>query len=252
MTNKQAASVLTDAFAGVLERDGWAPYRRFVEARHQTCVAHLLRRATELVCDSVAGQAKIPHAVRRLLLDALAVRDAHADLLAPADGDVIDATAVEITADQPLLSAGRDDRDEIIAAGQDRQTDLDAEITRLQHDIDTLLVRNPTHEPNRKLLKHLRNEREHLLTFLTVPGVAATNWRAEQAIRPAVVNRKNWGGNRTSHGAHAQQTLMSIIRTSRQQDVCPITLLEDLQHQRTPAPSSMLRLPASTTNPRGP
>lgn len=249
---EQAASVLTDAFAGVLERDGWAPYRRFVEARHQTCVAHLLRRATELVCDSVAGQAKIPHAVRRLLLDALAVRDAHADLLAPADGDVIDATAVEITADQPLLSAGRDDRDEIIAAGQDRQTDLDAEIARLQHDIDTLLVRNPTHEPNRKLLKHLRNEREHLLTFLTVPGVAATNWRAEQAIRPAVVNRKNWGGNRTSHGAHAQQTLMSIIRTSRQQDVCPITLLEDLQHHRTPAPSSMLRLPASTTNPRGP
>jgi transposase len=258
---EQAAGVLGPDFSGVLERDGWAPYRRFADARHQTCVAHLLRRAGELIADSVAGQAKIPHAVRRLLLDALAVRDAHSDLLAPARGDVIDATAIEITADQPLLGAGSDDRaggddrdggDEIIPRGRDRHAKLDSEIARLQHGIDALLARNPTHDPNRKLLKHLHNEREHLLTFLTVPGIAATNWRAEQAIRPAVVNRKSWGGNRTGHGAHVQQTLMSVIRTGRQQDVCPIALLEDLQRHRAPAPSSMLRLPASNSDPRGP
>ena len=65
---EQARSVLSEGFTGVLERDGWAPYRRFADAQHQTCVAHLLRRAGELICDSVAGQAKIPHAVRRLLL----------------------------------------------------------------------------------------------------------------------------------------------------------------------------------------
>lgn len=101
----QAQCVLGSDFAGVLERDGWAPYRRFILAQHQTCLAHLLRRASELISDSVAGQAKIPHAVRRLLLDALAVRDAHPDLLTPAD-DVIDGSAVEIGADQPLLPTG--------------------------------------------------------------------------------------------------------------------------------------------------
>jgi transposase len=250
----QAASVLGPDFSGVLERDGWAPYRRFANARHQTCVAHLLRRAKELIADSVAGQAKIPHAVRRLLLDALAVRDQFSDLLTRPT-DVIDSTAVEITADQPLLGTGpadRDARDEIIAAEQDRQAQLDKQIARLQGNIDALLARNPTHEPNRKLLKHLTNEREHLLTFLTLPAVAATNWRAEQAIRPAVVNRKNWGGNRTRHGADMQQTLASVIRTSRQQHVCPIALLQDLQHHRTPAPSNMLRLPATSADPRGP
>lgn len=246
----QAASVLGPDFSGVLERDGWAPYRRFWDARHQTCVAHLLCRAKELIADSVAGQAKIPHAVRRLLLDALAVRD-----LLTRPTDVIDCTAVEITADQPLLGTGpadRDARDEITAAGQDRQAQLDKQIARLQDNIDALLTRNPTHEPNRKLLKHLTNEREHLLTFLTVPAIAATNWRAEQAIRPAVVNRKNWGGNRTRHGADMQQTLASVIRTSRQQHVCPIALLHDLQRHRTPAPSNMLRLPATSADPRGP
>ena len=38
----------------VLVRDGWAPYRRFTDAAHQTCLAHLLRRATRL------GRATIP------------------------------------------------------------------------------------------------------------------------------------------------------------------------------------------------
>jgi hypothetical protein len=45
---------------------------------------------------------------------------------------------------------------------------------------------------------------------------------------------------------------MSVIRTSRQQDVCPIALLEDLLRQNAPAPSSMLRLPTPTADPRGP
>ncbi|CAN5505183.1 IS66 family transposase [soil metagenome] len=248
---EQARSVIGERFAGALERDGWAPYRRFEHARHQTCLAHLLRRAGELIADSVAGQAKIPHAVRRLLQEALAVRDSHQDLLP--GGDVIDGTCVEITDDQPLLGpASVGHGHEIIPARQDRQAHLDAEIARLQRQLDALLARNPTHAPNRKLLKHLANERDHLLTFLSTPGVQATNWRAEQAIRPAVVNRKSWGGNRTPHGAQVQQTLMSVIRTSRQQHVCPIALLEDLQRQRTPAPSSMLRLPTTTADPRGP
>jgi len=242
---EQARSVLGENFSGVLERDGWAPYRRFEHARHQTCVAHLLRRAGELIADSVAGQAKIPHAVRRLLLDALAVRDQHAELLANRD-HVIDGACVEIDDDQLLL--GADDRD----AGPDEREHLDTEIARLQQQFDVLLARSPTHDPNRKLLKHLANEREHLLTFLRAPGIAATNWRAEQAIRPAVVNRKSWGGNRTLHGAEAQQTLMSVIRTSRQQDICPIGLLADLLRQPDRAASPMLRLPATAGEPRGP
>jgi hypothetical protein len=46
--------------------------------------------------------------------------------------------------------------------------------------------------PNPRLLDHLGREREQLFTFLHAPGVEATNWRAEQAIRPAVVTRKAW------------------------------------------------------------
>ena len=254
---EQATEILGEDFAGVLERDGWAPYRRFKHATHQSCLAHLLRRCSELIGDSVAGQAKIPHAVRRLLLDALAVRDSYQDVLRLPDTDVIEGTCVEIS-HQPALTAGsqdhedHEDHEEVITSVPARQTLLDTEIARLQRDLNRLLKRNPTHDPNRKLLAHLRNERENLLTFLKTPGVQATNWRAEQAIRPAVVNRKHWGGNRTDHGAEIQQALMSVIRTARQQDTCPIALLANLLRQPQPAPTTMLRLPAAATNSRGP
>ena len=42
--------------------------------------------------------------------------------------------------------------------------------------------------------------RDDLFTFLRQPGLDATNWRAELAIRFGVILRKVWGGNRTWAG----------------------------------------------------
>lgn len=204
---EDAKLVLGEHFAGVLERDGWAPYRRFELARHQTCYGHLLRRASELIADSLAGQARVPHRLRRILLDGLALRDRR-------DEEVIDAE------------------------------EFGLRVRELERRADELLAMNPTHEPNRRLLAHLRSEREHLFTFLTVPGVQATNWRAEQALRPAIVNRKSWGGNRSWKGAHTQEIAMSVIRTARQQHADPIELMVEGQRQPAPAVSKLLPIPA--------
>jgi transposase len=202
---EQARVILGEDFSGVLERDGWAPYRQFTAAKHQTCHAHLLRRTGELIADSVAGQARVPHAARRLLKDALALRDQR---------EVIDAS------------------------------EFGLRVSDLNEQTDKLLAMRPTHEPNRRLLKHLQNEREHMFTFLTEPGVEATNWRAEQALRPAIVNRKSWGGNRTDQGARTQQITMSVIRTARQQNIDPVELMASAQRSRDPAASDLIRLPA--------
>jgi transposase len=70
---------------------------------------------------------------------------------------------------------------------------------------------------NERFARHLWKYRDHLFTFLTIPGLDATNWRAEQALRPAVVNRKVWGGNRTPAGSRAQAILASVLETCRQQ-----------------------------------
>jgi transposase len=94
--------------------------------------------------------------------------------------------------------------------------------------MDKLLARRPTHPANRRLLTHLRKERAALFTFLRRPGVEATNWRAEQAVRPAVVNRKVCGGNRTWKAAGTQQVLMTLFRTAFQQGVDAIALCTGL------------------------
>jgi putative ABC transport system permease protein len=78
--------------------------------------------------------------------------------------------------------------------------------------------------------------RAALFTFLSCPGLEATNWRAEQAIRPMVVTRKVWGGNRTSRGAHTQGVLVSILQTCRQQLRSTSPILQKLICASQPKP----------------
>ena len=84
--------------------------------------------------------------------------------------------------------------------------------------MDDLLDKSYRSPLNRRLAKHLRRERQALFPFLYCSGLEATNYRAEQAIRPMVVARKVWGGNRTTAGAQTQSILVSIIQTCRQQN----------------------------------
>jgi transposase len=193
----QATAILGPAYAGVLVRDGWAPYRKLAQATHQTCLAHLLRRTHLLLETAQRGAARFPHAVRRLLLRAFALRD-------------------------------RRDAGTLTGHG------LRVALGRLNVATDRVLAGRIVHPPNRRLRQHLQTERAALFTCLVRPDVAATNWQAEQAIRPAVVTRKVCGGNRTSYGADTQQVLASVLRTASQQQRDPLALLVALQ--RSPRP----------------
>jgi len=134
---------------------------------------------------AVAGEARYPLAVRRVLKAALALRDR---------------------------------RDEMSGHG------LAVARGRLESRADGLLESRLTHGPNVRLQKHLANERGALFTFLHDDAVEATNWPGEQAIRPAVVNRKTSGGSRSDRGSDAQGILTSVIRTARQQGRDPVEL----------------------------
>ncbi len=63
---------------------------------------------------------------------------------------------------------------------------------------------------------------------------SAFNWRAEQALRPAIVNRKVCGGNRTWVAAQTQHILMTVFRTSRQRALDPLRIVGDLLRERVP------------------
>lgn len=53
---------------------------------------------------------------------------------------------------------------------------------------------------NERLAEHLWRHLDEWFACLRVPGLDATNWRAELAIRLGVIYRKVWGGNRTRAG----------------------------------------------------
>jgi len=76
---------------------------------------------------------------------------------------------------------------------------------------------------NRRLADHVLAHAMHWFWFLIDPAIDATNWRAEQAIRPAVVNRKVWGGNRTRPGAQVQAILTSLAVTLTQRHHDPLS-----------------------------
>ena len=90
---------------------------------------------------------------------------------------------------------------------------------RLAARLGRLIDSPPPLDDAERFAKHLANEFPAVFLFLCDPSIEATNWRAEQAIRPAVVIRKVCGGNRTRRGADTQQVLASVVRTARQRNL---------------------------------
>ena len=196
---EQAASLVGADYDGWLTHDGWAPYYKFLKAGHQSCVSHLIRRCREMAAAGTSAAARFPLRVKAVLEDGLALRD-------------------------------RYHRHEISLHG------LWTATGRLEVRLDRLLARSYRDAANRRLAKHLIHERPYLFTFLYCPGLDATNNAAERAIRALIGARKNWGGNRTQRGAHAQAVLTSLLQTAKQQGKNPFAVMVQLLCRREPGP----------------
>jgi transposase len=174
-----AEGVLGLDWSGTMVHDGWGPYDCFKKALHQQCLRHLVNRCKEMLETAVGGAVRFPRRVLELVKLAFAVRGEY---------------------EAGHLSAGQ-----IVDEG-----------LALGCILDELAGGRFTYEPNRRLAKHLAKHSIQWFLFLIDPGIDATNYRAEQALRPGVVNRKVWGGNRTWPGAKAQSVLTSVLRTCEQ------------------------------------
>jgi transposase len=165
-------------WSGTMVHDGFASYDRFKAATHQQCLGHVLRRVRDLEAKATRGAVHYPRKLIALFTEAIHLRNRHQK------GEVSAA----------WLRRARQGFDQ-------RLRDL----VRPAREV-------PAYET---LSAHLRRHLDEWFTFLSHPEVEPTNWEAEQAIRPAVVNRKVWGGNRTWEGARAQGVLMSVLETCR-------------------------------------
>jgi hypothetical protein len=69
----------------------------------------------------------------------------------------------------------------------------------------------------RRFAAKVLNGLDHWFTFLTVPGVEATNNRAERGLREHVVQRKIMGCFRNGKGTMIYETVMTVLSTWKQQ-----------------------------------
>ncbi len=177
-------------YSGTLIHDGASTYDRFLEAMHQQCVAHPLRRAHNLE-QSQTGRAKLlPRQVINLIQGALDIRDAY--------------------------NLGELDR-----------ADLEWAFNYHCDELYRLTARPRLNEANDTFARHLHNHNPEWFLFLVAPGQPATNYLAEQALRTPIVNRKVFGGNRTDAGCQAQVITASTIQTCKQQKQSALSFIRD-------------------------
>jgi transposase len=186
-----AEAVLGLDYDGTMIHDGWSPYDQFRDARHQQGLSHLLRRADEMAATATRGAVRFPRRVAELFRAGLDLRDRH-------------------------------------AAGEISRHGLAVARGRLENQLSRLVFPPKANAANERLAQHLWTHRDDLFTFLRQPGLDATNWRAELAIRFGVILRKVWGGSRTRPGARAQAVLMSVWRTCWQQGRSALDFLSQL------------------------
>ena len=177
---RRSADALEDTidigWSGSMTHDGNSSYDRFVDAVHQQCVGHVLRRA-HTMAENATGRAKeFPRQVIDLFQGALQSRDQ-------------------------------------FLAGELKETHIIGVHEACNRQLQELTSRPRMNEANNRLANHLYHHAGEWFMFLVDASIPATNHRAEQALRGPIVNRKVWGGNRTPAGKEAQEVLSSVIAT---------------------------------------
>ena len=169
-----ALDILGKEFKGILVTDCFRAYdhQDLKNWLKQKCLSHLLKDLKELTETKTRGALRFARDVKALL-----------------------QAALELKAQKAQLAEAR------------YAQQAEALETRLDELIDT--KRKLTDPDNLRFAKRLRKHRQHILRFLYVDKLDATNNLAGRQLRPAVITRKTNGCNRTEDGAQTHFIFMS-------------------------------------------
>jgi transposase len=173
-----AECILGKTFEGVLGSDCFPAYDP-LPYRQQKCLGHLLNRCSKIALLESEEAVTFSQKVAHLLRRAIRLKERKTEM--SPHGYRVARGKIEAALDRELAHESQD-----------------PEVT--------------------KLVKSLTKQRRHLLTFLYVDEVDATNNIAERRLRPAVIVRKISAGNRSNAGSETHAVLTSIVQTCRQQE----------------------------------
>jgi transposase len=186
--------ILGKKFKGVLVSDCFLAYdhQALDKWLKQKCLSHFLKDLKKLTETKVRGAVRFARDVKALL-----------------------QAALELKTQKQQLAGARYAR---------QAKALEA---RLDELIDA--KRKLTDPDNARFARRLRKHRPHILRFLYLDELDATNNLAERQLRPEVITRKTNGCNRTEEGAQTHAILGSLLATCRQQSVPILEYLIKLQ-----------------------
>ena len=187
-------NILCMEFKGILVSDCFLAYdhQALQNWLKQKCLSHFLKDLKELTEIKTRGAVRFARDVKAVLQSALKLKAQKAQLTKARYSQQVEALEARL---DKLIDAKR------------KLTDPD----------------------NARFAKRLRKHRPHILRFLYVDELHATNNLAERQLRPAVITRKTNGCNRTDEGAQTHSILGSILATCRQQAIPILEYLIKLQ-----------------------
>ena len=171
-------------FSGVLVTDGFAGYNKLTNVTHAGCWAHVRR-----------------YFVEALPKDSEAARESKA------------AKAIEYI--DNLFAAERDVKD----VGKIRKVREETSRQTVDEFYEWLGTFTANGAGLQKAVGYAVSMKKWLTAFLDDPEIPLSNNRAENAIRPFVVGRKNWLFSDTVNGAKASAIIYSLIETAKTNDI---------------------------------
>jgi len=187
-------------FKGFLQTDGYAGYNDIENVQLMGCFAHARRGFTDAI-------KALPKDADSLQSVAAAGRDMCSNLFH------LERTYVDLSADERYLKRL-----------EHSKPVLELFLTWLQEHKLKVLPKSSLG----KAIAYCLNQWPKLKTFLEDGSIELSNNRAERAIKPFVIGRKNWLFSKTPHGASSSAIIYSIIETAKANDLNPFYYLKFL------------------------
>lgn len=167
--------ILGSVFLGILIVDGWQAYNAIV-CEKQTCMAHIFRKIRAFI-DAYPSY-------RSIMAFYLKLR--------------------RIIKDGEKLQKARGEMNEAV---------FQRRLKKLHRRLDELLAWKNPNAVLADIIKKVRRQRRHVLTFVEHDGASSHNNYGEYIIKKGVLKRKVSGGSMSAEGARAYACIQSIAMT---------------------------------------
>jgi hypothetical protein len=185
--------VLGKTFDGILVTDFWKPYLATIARLRQWCVAHLLREFKKIE---------------------------FRESKPPPEYFAFKKKTVRLFRDALRFSKGKNNRMQRARAKE-----------RFLRRLSNIIAEAGSWPDIQRLARRLKNYHEGLFTFVSHPGVDATNNHGERSIRFAVIHRKVQFHTMSDRGSFTMETLLTVFRTLEMRGKDPYSDFLDLARQ---------------------